>query len=61
MVDKGFHANVVTIIEKHLLAKTDGFLTGGGADKNDWITDPELQKKTYWALHEMTVLLNIIQ
>ena len=60
MVDKGFYNQAVAVIQNHLLTKTDGFLTGGEPDKNDWISDTELQKKIYWPLHDMTVLLNII-
>jgi hypothetical protein len=39
---------------------TSGFLSGSGVDKNDWITDDGLQRKTYWSLDESVVLVKII-
>ena len=47
-------------LEKGLLSKTDGCQNQGSPDKNDWITDCELQRSTYWSLNEIIVLLSIV-
>lgn len=60
LIHKGAYKGVVAMIEHHLIPKTDGFVSGAGPDKNDWITDDELQRKTYWSLHEIVVLMKII-
>ena len=60
MIDKGAYKGVIAMVESHLLSRTDGFLKGSGFDRNDWITDDDLQRKTYRSLHEIVVLMNII-
>ncbi|GAB6909168.1 exported hypothetical protein [Desulfosarcina cetonica] len=47
-------------IENDLLSKIDGCKDFEVSDKNDWITDCELQSKIYWGVHEIMVLLQII-
>jgi hypothetical protein len=50
-----------SILQNGILEHVDGCSTnGGGIDKDDWVTDCELQKKIYWDLHELLVLFGII-
>jgi hypothetical protein len=60
MIRKGAYKGALNKLEKILLARTDGCVEEGAPDKNDWITDCELQKATYWSLHEIIVLLKIV-
>lgn len=57
MIHKGAYDAALSSIERGLPAKTDGCINNDAPDRNDWITDCELQAKTYWAIHEMNVLL----
>lgn len=59
-INKGRHSAALTKIERGLLAKTDGCVQTGSPDRNDWITDCDLQTRTYWAIHEIRVLLKIL-
>ncbi|MGD9369249.1 MAG: hypothetical protein PVH87_26310 [Desulfobacteraceae bacterium] len=60
MIHKEAYDAALSSIERGLLAKTDGCINNGAPDRNDWITDCELQTQTYWAIHELSVLLKII-
>lgn len=49
------------LLEKSFLKHADGCNTAmGRPDKNDWVVDCNLQKKIYWDLHELIVLLGIM-
>lgn len=57
----GQYKAALSIIEKCILKHADGCSAGGGGvDRDDWVTDCELQKKIYWDLHELIVLFGII-
>jgi hypothetical protein len=60
MIRKGAYKGALNQLEKILLTRTDGCVEKGAPDRNDWITDCELQKATYWSLHEIMVLLKIV-
>lgn len=59
MINRGRHQAALTRMERGLLSKTDGCMETGAPDRNDWITDCDLQRRIYWAIHEITVLLKI--
>ena len=47
-------------LDKGMRSKVDGCLESGTPDRNDWVTDCEAQNRIYWAIHEITVLLKIM-
>jgi hypothetical protein len=47
-------------IKFSLLKKVDGCTDTGSPDRNDWLIDCDSQKQVYWSLHEIQVLLKII-
>jgi hypothetical protein len=61
MVAKGATKGALKKIENDLLKKTDGYVTTGKVDKNDWIRDSDLQTSAYWAIHEIMILMKILQ
>lgn len=46
-------------IVKDLLPKVDGISKTGVPDRNDWVVDPIAQRRIYWSLQELLVLLSI--
>jgi hypothetical protein len=48
------------ILINRVIKYADGCSTSGKQpDKDDWVTDCDLQKKIYWATHDLIVLLGI--
>ena len=47
-------------IKCDIVKKVDGCNQGGSADKDDWINNCEVQKTIYWTLHEINILLQIL-
>ncbi len=58
-VHSGAYSRALHDLQTGILTKTDGCITGSKADRNDWVTDCEVQKQLYWAINEIIVLLNI--
>ena len=57
----GKHKAALKLLSNSVLEHADGCSTAEGQpDKNDWVTDCNLQKKVYWDLHELIVLFGII-
>jgi hypothetical protein len=57
----GKHKAALKLLSNNVLEHADGCSTAEGhPDKDDWVTDCSLQKKVYWDLHELIVLLGII-
>lgn len=50
----------LNMVEKRLLPKVDGCTENEAPDRHDWIRDCEAQTQIYWALHELDVLLEIL-
>jgi len=48
------------LLEKQLMKCTDGCVTGQTADRNDWLEDCQAQKRIYWAIHEILVLMDTL-
>jgi hypothetical protein len=59
-VRSGAYSRALHNLQKCILTRTDGCLSGSKADRNDWVTDCEVQEQLYWAINEIIVLLNII-
>jgi hypothetical protein len=59
LINKGLVKPALNNLEQLLMKKTDGCTAGQGPDGNDWITNCEAQKQTYWMAHEIDVLLKI--
>jgi hypothetical protein len=49
------------LVEKRLLPKVDGCEKNGGPEGHDWIRDCEAQAQIYWALHELKILLKLLE
>ena len=61
LVKYGLHTTALKILSRSVLERVDGCSAAERQpDKNDWVTDCDLQKKIYWDLHELIVLLEII-
>jgi hypothetical protein len=56
----GAYSAALHNLQTGILTKTDGCISGSKADRNDWVTDCEVQKQLYWAINEIIVLLKII-
>jgi len=57
----GKHKAALKLLSNSVLEHADGCSTAGNhPDKDDWVTDCNLQKKVYWDLHELIVLFGII-
>jgi hypothetical protein len=57
----GKHKAALKLLSNSVLEHADGCSTAEGQpDKDDWVTDCNLQKKVYWDLHELIVLFGII-
>lgn len=57
----GKYKAALSILQKGILKHVDGCSANGGVvDKDDWVTNCELQKKIYWDLHELIVMFGII-
>jgi len=48
------------LLEKQLMRHVDGCTQGEAADRNDWIVACQAQKRTYWAINELLVLLSML-
>lgn len=48
-------------LQNGFMNKTDGCIDGDSPDRNDWITDCDAQRQTYWAANEVSVLLTTIE
>ena len=59
-VTNGAYSGTLEKLQNDILQKTDGCIVTGTIDKNDWVTDCDIQKQLYWAINEIVVLLNII-
>lgn len=59
-VRSGAYSRALHNLQKGILTRTDGCISGSKADRNDWVTDCDVQKQFYWAVHEIIVLLNIL-
>jgi hypothetical protein len=59
-VHYGAYSAALRNLQTGILTRTDGCISGSKADRNDWVTDCEVQKQLYWAINEVIVLLNII-
>ncbi len=60
MIDRGIYRGALISLERSLQARTDGCRRSGAPDRDDWITDCELQSRVYWTIHEIKVLLKIV-
>ncbi|MDZ4169813.1 MAG: GEGP motif-containing diheme protein [Coriobacteriia bacterium] len=58
-VDRGAVNGASNKITSDLLPKVDGVVESGAPDGNDWVTDPGAQRRIYWSLQELLVLLSI--
>jgi len=58
-VENGATEGAADKIESDLLPKVDGVVTGGAVERDDWVTDPVAQRRVYWSLRELLVLLSI--
>jgi hypothetical protein len=58
-VENGATEGAADKIESDLLPKVDGVVTGGAVERDDWVTDPAAQRRIYWSLRELLVLLSI--
>ena len=56
----GWYSRAVDDLKGHVLNRTDGCTTGGTVDGGDWVADCEIQKQLYWSIHEVLVLLDIV-
>jgi hypothetical protein len=56
----GAYSEALEKLQGDILQKTDGCVVNGVMDKNDWVTNCDIQKQFYWAIHEIMVLLNIL-
>lgn len=60
MINKNKFQPAQKWLENRFLKKVDGCLDDGLPDGNDWIVECNSQRQVYWALHEIQVLMNII-
>lgn len=58
-IDNGAIAGAEDKITDDLLPKVDGMVETGAPDGDDWVTDPIAQRRIYWSLRELLVLLAI--
>jgi len=58
-VENGATDGAIAKIENDLLPKVDGVVASGVAERDDWVTDPSAQRRIYWSLRELLVLLSI--
>jgi hypothetical protein len=58
-IDNGAIAGAEDKIVNDLLPKVDGVIETGSPDGDDWVTDPIAQRRIYWSLQELLVLLAI--
>ena len=61
LIRKGRYKSALMQLEKGLINKMDERVGQNSPDSNDWITDCEAQKQTYWAANEVSVLLATIK
>jgi hypothetical protein len=60
LTQKGRHAAARKILSSRIIKHADGCSASGKQpDKDDWVTDCNLQRKIYWDTHELIVLLGI--
>jgi hypothetical protein len=59
-VEYGAYKAALWGLQNYIQTKTDGCISGSGADRNDWVTDCNIQRQFYWALNEIIVLLKIL-
>ena len=60
MIDRGMFRIAEKRLESALLKKVDGCTDAGSPDGNDWLVNCNRQKRVYWALHEILVLLKTV-
>jgi hypothetical protein len=58
-IDKGAISGAEDKIVNDLLPKVDGVVETGEPDGDDWVVDPIAQRRIYWSLQELLVLLAI--
>ncbi len=58
-IDKGAITGAEDKIVNDLLPKVDGVVETGEPDGDDWVMDPIAQRRIYWSLQELLVLLAI--
>lgn len=58
-IDNGAITGAEDKIVNDLLPKVDGVIEAGSPDGDDWVTDPIAQRRIYWSLQELLVLLAI--
>ena len=57
----GKHKAALKLLSNSVLEHADGCSTAEGQpDRDDWVTDCNLQKKVYWDLHDLIFLFRII-
>ena len=59
-VEHGAYKAALWSLQNYIQTKTDGCISGSRADRNDWVTDCNIQRQFYWALNEIIVLLKIL-
>ena len=58
-IERGKTRGPSAMITHDLLPKVDGVVESGTPDRNDWVIDEIAQRRIYWSLHELLVLLTI--
>ncbi len=58
-VENGATDGATAKIENDLLPKVNGVVDSGRVEHDDWVTDPAAQRRIYWSLREILVLLSI--
>jgi hypothetical protein len=56
----GAYSTALHNLQTGILPRMDGCISRSKADRNDWVTDCDVQKQFYWAVQEIMVLLNIL-
>jgi hypothetical protein len=59
-VEHGAYKAALWGLQNYIQTKTDGCISGSRADRNDWVTDCNIQRQFYWALNDIIVLLKIL-
>lgn len=57
---KAAYTQALKILNENVLPRIDGCVVNGAVDSNDWVTNCDIQKQLYWAVHEIAILLDII-
>jgi hypothetical protein len=59
-VTRGTYSGALDKLQGTIMQKTDGCISTGAKDGDDWVEDCEIQKQLYWAINEIIILFNII-